>query len=148
MALFFLTHTYTLKNKHMNKIQVLIDNGFITDNDIQEYIVSNQIDYPWDNDEQDYNEPEINTEYVIASTSELMEETMVFPSNADGHITDYTDLNCVALRYGRYDWEDAFSAVAELNTDKYKYIYVRTLDSDKNVHNLFRRIDTSDAVVI
>lgn len=132
----------------MNKIQVLIDNGFITDNDIQEYIVSNQIDYPWDNDEQDYNEPEINTEYVIASTSELMEETMVFPSNADGHITDYTDLNCVALRYGRYDWEDAFSAVAELNTDKYKYIYVRTLDSDKNVHNLFRRIDTSDAVVI
>jgi hypothetical protein len=113
--------------------------------------------FPWDDyndkinqeyDEQDYNEPEINTDYVIASTSEMMEETMVFPSNADGHITDYTDLNCVALRYGRYDWEDAFSAVAELNTDEHKYIYVRTLESDKNVHNLFRRINTSDAVVI
>lgn len=119
--------------------------------------LSPDTDYPWDDyndkinqeyDEQDYNEPEISTEYVIASTSQMMEETMVFPSNADGHITDYTDLNCVALRYGRYDWEDAFSAVAELNTDEYKYIYVRTLESDKNIHNLFRRIDTSDAVVI
>jgi len=98
-------------------------------------------------DERDY-EQELHPEYVIASTSEMMEETMVFPSNADGHITDYTDLNCVALRYGRYDWEDAFSAVAELNTDEYKYIYVRSIYSGNNVHNLFRRIDTSDAVVI
>jgi hypothetical protein len=119
--------------------------------------LSPDADYPWDDyndkinqeyDEQDYNEPEISTEYVIASTSQMMEETMVFPSNADGHITDYTDLNCVALRYGRYDWEDAFSAVAELNTDEYKYIYVRSIYSSNNVHNLFKKINTSDAVVI
>jgi hypothetical protein len=143
----------------MNKIQVLIDNGFITDNDIQEYIVSNQlddcispkdIDYPCDDDydEQVYDEPEINTDYVIASTSEMMEETMVFSANKDGQITDYTDLNCVALRYGRYDWEDAFSAVAELNTDEYKYIFVKHIYNKGNLHNLFKKINTSDIVVI
>ena len=143
----------------MNKIQVLIDNGFITDNDIQEYIVSNQlddcispkdIDYPWDSDydEQVYDEPEINTDYVIASTNEMLQETMVFPANEDGQITDYNDLNCVALKYGRYDWEDAFSAVAELNTDEYKYIFVKHIYNKGNLHNLFKKINTSDAVVI
>jgi hypothetical protein len=93
-------------------------------------------------------EPEINTDYVIASTSEMMEETMVFPANEDGQITDYTDLNCVALRYGRYDWEDAFSAVAELNTDEYKYIFVKHIYNKGNLHNLFKKINTSDIVVI
>jgi hypothetical protein len=102
-------------------------------------------DYPED---EEYNEPEINTDYVIASTSEMMEETMVFPANEYGQITDYTDLNCVALRYGRYDWEDAFSAVAELNTDEYKYIFVKNIYNKGNLHNLFKKINTSDIVVI
>ena len=155
----------------MNKIQVLIDNGFITDNDIQEYIVSNQlddcispkdIDYPWDSDyddmmnqmineecdEQVYDEPEINTDYVIASTNEMLQETMVFPANEHGQITQYTDLTSIALRNGHEYWEDAFAAVILLNTDEYKYIHVRTLESDKNIHNLFKKINTSDIIVI
>jgi cell division protein FtsB len=77
----------------MNKIQVLIDNGFITDNDIQEYISSNQ-DH---NEQEEFNDDyykqlaaeneaaeqlahELNRtdyidahpEYVLASTSDLM----------------------------------------------------------------------------
>jgi hypothetical protein len=102
-------------------------------------------DYPED---EEYNEPEINTDYVVASTSEMMEETMVFPADAYGHITDYTDLNSIALRYGNNDWEDAMAAVIPLNTDEYKYIYVGTTYGKGNVHNLFKKIKTSDAVVI
>ena len=98
-------------------------------------------------DERDY-EQELHPEYIIASTNLMMQETMVFCADADGHITSFGGLNSIALRYGQEYWEDAFAAVVPLNTDEHKYIYVRTLESDKNIHNLFRRISTSDAVVI
>jgi len=98
-------------------------------------------------DERDY-EQELHPEYVVASTNLMFQETMVFCSNANGEITSYGGLNSIALRNGQEYWEDAFAAVVPLNTDKHKYIHVRTLESDKNIHNLFRRIDTSDAVVI
>jgi hypothetical protein len=98
-------------------------------------------------DERDY-EQELHPEYIIASTNLMMQETMVFCADADGHITSFGGLNSIALRYGQEYWEDAFAAVIPLNTDEHKYIYVRTLESDKNIHNLFRRISTSDAVVI
>ena len=88
-------------------------------------------------------------EYVLASTSDLVEETMVFPSNAEGKITSYSDLACLALRYGNDDWEDAIAAVITLNTDEYKYIHVKTLDNGgNNIHNLFKRITVSDNVII
>ena len=102
-------------------------------------------DYP---DDEQYDEPEINTDYVIASTNEMLQETMVFPANEYGQITQYTDLTSIALRYGQEYWEDAFAAVILLNTDEYKYIHVRTMESDKNIHNLFKKINTSDIVVI
>ena len=98
-------------------------------------------------DERDY-EQELHPEYVIASTNLMMQETMVFCADVNGHITSFGDLNCIALRYGQEYWEDAFAAVMPLNTDEHKYIYVRTLVNDKNIHNLFRRIDTSDMVII
>jgi hypothetical protein len=78
----------------------------------------------------------------------MMQETMVFCADADGHITSFGGLNSIALRYGQEYWEDAFAAVVPLNTDEHKYIYVRTVDSDMNIHNLFRKINTSDTVVI
>ena len=136
----------------MNKIQTLIDNGVITDDDIQEYIVSNQMD-DYDEqtdvitDERDY-EQELHPEYIIASTNLMMQETMVFCADADGHITSYGGLNSIALKHGQEYWEDAFAAVIPLNTNEHKYIYVRTLETERNIHNLFRRIDTSDAVII
>ena len=158
----------------MNKIKVLIDNGFITDNDIHEYISINQDFYAMSNDEpnnmdwsdDDYqqmvaeneaaeqlphfpNLDDYQPEYVLASTSDLVEETMVFPSNAEGEITDFGDLACLALRYGNDDWEDAMAAVITLNTDEYKYIHVKTLDNGgNNIHNLFRRINVLETVVI
>ena len=87
-------------------------------------------------------------EYVLASTSDLMEETMVFPSNKDGDITDLGDLACLALRYGSDNWEDPIAAIIQLNTDEYKYIHVKTLNGGNNIHNLFKRITVSDIVVI
>ena len=157
----------------MNKIKVLIDNGFITDNDIHEYISSNQDFYDMSNDEpnnmdwsdDDYqqmvaeneaaeqlphfpNLDDYQPEYVLASTSDLVEETMVFPSNAEGEITDFGDLACLALRYGNDDWEDAMAAVITLNTDEYKYIHVKTLNGGNNIHNLFKRINTLENTVI
>lgn len=116
------------------------------------------IDYPCDDDyddmvnneydEQAYDEPEINTDYIIASTNEMLQETMIFPANEYGQITQYTDLTSIALRNGHEYWEDAFAAVILLNTDEYKYIHVRTLDGGNNIHNLFKKINISDIVVI
>ena len=147
----------------MNKIKVLIDNGFITDNDIHEYISSNQDFYDMSDDDYQQmaaeneaaeqlphfpNLDDYQPEYVLASTSDLVEETMVFPSNAEGEITDFGDLACLALRYGNDDWEDAMAAVITLNTDEYKYIHVKTLNGGNNIHNLFKRINTLENTVI
>ena len=133
----------------MNKIQVLIDNGFITDNDIQDYISSNQ-DH---NENEEFNddwfdEHIIDTTYVLASTSQLMEETMVFPSNEQGEIVSYTEVSNLALRYGNDNWEDAMAAVIPLNTLDYIYTHVKTIDGGNNIHNLFKRINVSDNIVI
>ena len=147
----------------MNKIKVLIDNGFITDNDIHEYISSNQDFYDMSDDDYQQmaaeneaaeqlphfpNLDDYQPEYVLASTSDLVEETMVFPSNEEGEITDYGDLACLALRYGNDDWEDPMAAVITLNTDEYKYIHVKTLNGGNNIHNLFKRINTLENTVI
>ena len=159
----------------MNKIKVLIDNGFITDNDIREYISSNQDFYGNDEPEypdydeaynqyineleydemianelnrQEYINPEYNTEYIIASTNVFMQETMVFPSNEEGEITDYGDLVCLSLRNGHEDWADPMSAVITLNTDEYVYTHVKTKYGGNNIHNLFKRINVKDNIVI
>ena len=147
----------------MNKIKVLIDNGFITDNDIHEYISINQDFYDMSDDDYQQmaaeneaaeqlphfpNLDDYQPEYVLASTSDLVEETMVFPSNEEGEITDYGDLACLALRYGNDDWEDPMAAVITLNTDEYKYIHVKTLNGGNNIHNLFKRINTLENTVI
>ena len=165
----------------MNKIQILLDNGFITLQDVFDYVNSGgpendadqmaRDDYndkdqmEWSDDDYqqmaaeneaaeqlalaympnlDYYQPE----YVVASTSYKLEETMVFPSNAEGEITDLYDLECAALRYGHADWEDPMAAVITLNTDEYKYIHVKTIDGGNNIHNLFRRINTLETIVI
>jgi hypothetical protein len=166
----------------MNKIQILLDNGFITLQDVFEYVNSGgpendadqmaRDDYndkdqmEWSDDDYQQmaaeNEAaeqlahELNRtdyidyqpEYVLASTSDLMEETMVFPSNAEGEITDFGDLACLALRYGHADWEDPMAAVIQLNTDEYKYIHVKTLNGGNNLHNLFKRINILETTVI
>ena len=160
----------------MNKIQVLIDNGFITLQDVFDYVNSGEPENDADQiARDDYNDKdqmewsdddyqqmaaeneaaeqlahELNRtdyidyqpEYVVASTSYKLAETMVFPSNAEGEITDLDDLACLALRYGCGDWEDPMAAVIQLNTDEYKYIHVKTLNGGNNIHNLFRKINT------
>jgi hypothetical protein len=154
----------------MNKIQILLDNGFITLQDVFDYVNSgependaDQMDWSDDDYQQMAAENEAaeqlalahfpnlddyHPEYVLASTSDLMQETMVFPSNEDGDITDFGDLECAALRYGNDDWEDAMSVVCRLNTDEYKYIHVKTLNGGNNIHNLFKRINTLETTVI
>jgi hypothetical protein len=172
----------------MKKIQILLDNGFITLQDVFDYVDSGAYlnsgapeddadqmardDYndkdqmEWSDD--DYNQMaaeneaaeqlahELNRtdyidahpEYVVASTSYKLAETMVFPSNAEGEITDLDDLACLALRYGSDNWEDPIAAIIQLNTDEYKYIHVKTLNGGNNIHNLFKRINTLETTVI
>ena len=170
----------------MKKIKVLIDNGFITLQDVFDYVDSgaylnsrapennaDQMARDDDNDQMEWSDDyykqlaaeneaaeqlahELNRtdyidahpEYVLASTSDLMEETMVFPSNKDGDITDLGDLACLALRYGSDNWEDPIAAIIQLNTDEYKYIHVKTLNGGNNIHNLFKRINTLETTVI
>ena len=151
----------------MNKIQILLDNGFITLQDVFDYVNSGEpendadhMEWPDDDYNQMINDQECeeqlanelnrtdyidsHPEYVVASTSYKLAETMVFSSNAEGEITDLDDLACLALRYGCGDWEDPIAAVIQLNTDEYKYIHVKTLDIyvGNNIYNLFRKINT------
>ena len=166
----------------MNKIQILLDNGFITLQDVFDYVNSggpendaDQIardDYndkdqmEWSDDDYQQmaaeNEAaeqlahELNRtdyidahpEYVVASTSYKLVETMVFPSNEDGKITDFGDLVCLARRHGHDNWEDAMAAVIQLNTDEYKYIHVKTFVDRGNRYNLFKKINTLETTII
>jgi hypothetical protein len=136
----------------MNKIQTLINDGTITDNDVQEYISSNQEQVEQEELNNDWWDQERNfygTEYVIASTSELMEETMVFPANKEAEIVSYSDLVCISARGGYDDWRDAFAAVLPLNTDEYIYTHVKTIHTERgNVHALFKKVKVADNVVI
>ena len=164
----------------MNKIQVLIDNGFIELNDVLLYAYNHnaledlnnqepEYDYDYtgydqiregdenyivdlnkdeEQDAQELNDDYSYPEYVVASTSYKLVETMVFPSNSDGDITDFGDLACLALRYGNDDWEDAMAAVITLNTDEYKYIHVKTFVDRGNRYNLFKKINTLETTII
>jgi hypothetical protein len=165
----------------MNKIKVLIDNGFITLQDVFDYVDSgaylnsrapedDKDHMEWD-DTDDYNQmidqheydceeqlnhdytddsyvEELRPKYVIASTNPLMEETMVFSADEHGDIISYGGLNSIALRYGHDNWQDAFAAVNQLNNDEYKYIHIKKIEGNGNVHNLFKRITVTDNVVI
>lgn len=125
----------------MNKIQVLIDNGFITDNDVQEYIISNQQDKEEFNDtssaDDDYDDS--YPEYVIASTSSLLDETMVFAADEHGEITSWTDLACLAARYGDENWNDHLAAVELLNSKTHKYVHIETIPTGRGVYNWFKK---------
>ena len=124
----------------MNKIQVLIDNGIITDNDIQEYISSNQ-EY---NEQEELNDDWFNsqpdTTYVLASTSQMMEETYVFPCNENGDITSWSEIASLSLRYGNENWRDHAAVVSQLDTEDYTYTFVSNQVTDNsNEHNLYKR---------
>ena len=124
----------------MSKIQVLIDNGFITHEDVMAYASDFASAY---NDDlyETLLENDRAPEYVIASTSEMMEETMVFPADEHGDITSFSDLACIAKRYGHEDWRNCDEVVSSLDTDEYTYEHVKCVSTaNSNVHNLFKRV--------
>ena len=124
----------------MSKIQVLIDNGFITHEDVMAYASDFASAY---NDDlyETLLENDRAPEYVIASTSEMMEETMVFPADEHGEITSFSDLACIARRYGHEDWRNCDEVVSSLDTDEYTYQHVKHISTaNANVHNLFKRV--------
>ena len=129
----------------MSKIQVLIDNGFITLDEVITYANDYTASYNQDLYEEqlayelhkDHSAPE----YVIASTSEMMEETMVFPADEHGDITSFSDLACIALRYGHEDWRNCDQVVSSLDTDEYTYEHVKCVSTaNSNMHHLFKRV--------
>jgi hypothetical protein len=91
----------------MSKIQKLIDGGFISHEDVQEYMA----DYQWqqllesgsdfdidDNDDFYDQVPEQpSVDYIVVSSvsNEIAYETMVFAADEIGQIIDYSDIACV-----------------------------------------------------
>jgi hypothetical protein len=152
-----------LKVRFRNYLNMLLEDSKEVEEPLDDYEQSesdpNDDDYDYHQDELDRIEmealddryvEELRPKYVVASTNSLMEETMVFTADEHGDIISYGGLNSIALRYGNDNWQDAFAAVNQLNTDEYKYIHIKKIigTNTDNVHNLFMRITTADNLVI
>ena len=73
---------------------------------MQEVEDSISLEYQEEEYDEEYYAPYQYPEYVIASTSDDMEETYVFPSNEAGVITDFNELASIAKRFGDEHWSD------------------------------------------
>lgn len=148
------------------KIQSLLDGGFISISDVLEYAQQymdgvdkyddEQIDKYYQEEymqeeyiQQDYDHtlewpdsmPSLDPEYIIASTSYNMEETYVFEANENGQITNYSEYSGITKRFGCDDWHDYYKAVV-VAFGKDKYQFVRRLDTLSEVaHFLFKRVN-------
>jgi hypothetical protein len=128
------------------KIQCLIDGGFISIEDVMEYTQALMYDYEpiWTEGPQRSIEPS----YIVASTShkEMMRETYVFQSDADGNITNLGEYGGIAERFGDFDWTNKDLAV-ERAMGEGLYELVRHISTDGLVtQSLYRRIYEPDDV--
>ena len=148
------------------KIQCLIDGGFISINDVLEHAgyLENQMNEYYDDVEErrlidemytqedmyselvndDYVMPESirssEPEYIIASTAYYIEETYVFEANEQGEITNLSEYGGIAFRFGDIDWTNKALAV-ETTFGEGKYEFVKEIDRvAKADHHLFKRI--------
>jgi hypothetical protein len=81
-------------------------------------------------------------EYIIASTSYILEETYVFEANEKGEIHDYAEYGGIAKRFGDSTWMNYYGAV-DRTFGENKYQFVRRVESGNSniIHMLFKRID-------
>lgn len=85
-------------------------------------------------------EPEPFPEYVVASTSNALQETYVFSASEEGEINNWIELTGIAKRYGCDDWGNKDLAVQMLNTDEHEYRFVKSLDNGwKTTQDLYKK---------
>lgn len=126
------------------KIQSLIDGGFISIADVMEYATehNNQIiaDSYVDEYEDMWDESihhVVNYEYVVVSTSYKLKETMVFTSDENGEITNWGDIACV--KDGVEFWDNHNYVIRMLDD---KYVMVKQLETgdDRIIHTLWKLV--------
>lgn len=117
------------------KIQWLIDGGFISINDVFEYLDGQdepEEDYPFDITNNRSEDPE----YIIASTSYKMEETYIFEADKDGEILDFDEYGGLCYRHGDYNWMNRNLTVQSVFPDKYQHVK----DLDPRGENVFQSL--------
>lgn len=81
-----------------------------------------------------------NPQYIVASTSYMMEETYVFEANEDGVVTNYGEYGGIALRFDDIDWTNKKLAVERVFGEG-SYEFVKKINTLVNAdHHLFKRI--------
>lgn len=152
------------------KIQSLIDGGFISISDIMEYVqqynelIDQQLrdEYMQMMEEPEYDgagytiddryesEPiwtegpqrSVEPLYIVASTSSrpTMHETYIFESDADGNILNLGEYGGIAARFGDVDWGNKDLAVERV-MGKGNYKLVRHISTEGMItHSLYVRV--------
>ena len=87
----------------------------------------------------DMNRP-ANPEYIIASTSYRLNETVLFWSNENGDIVSPNDYGGLAERWGSDNWESHNDAVNSVfGVPNYRLVWERRLSLDGPHHALYKR---------
>lgn len=148
------------------KIQSLIDGGFISTNDVLEHAgyLENKMNeyyqeeyndddahedlYGQEEPEEDYDYPfdlssnrSEDPEYIIASTSYDFLETYIFDSNEKGEILNYGEYGGLCKRHNDPDWNNRDKAVEAVFPGLYEPVQTyRDVTRTENVyHSLYKR---------
>lgn len=84
-------------------------------------------------------------EYIIASTSYKLEETMLFEADADGRILNYCDYGSIRkITVGENHWQNKELAIASSFPYNVNYYLIRDLDTKDDMVNqsLYKRFDS------
>lgn len=84
-------------------------------------------------------------EYIIASTCFKLGETYIFPCDADGKITDYTEYGGLAERFANEDWTDHQKTVQSV-MGNVPYRFEKRIETGNNgvYHYLYSKVNPAD----
>jgi hypothetical protein len=81
-----------------------------------------------------------NPDYIIASTSYRLNETVLFWSNENGDIVSPNDYGGLAERWNNTNWKSHQDAVNSVFGSSYELVWERRLSLDSPHHALYKRI--------
>lgn len=85
--------------------------------------------------------PNLNTiDYVLASTSYMVNETYLFRANADGEVTEWGEIGSKAERWGDEDWRDVNAVMEQTFGDQAKHFKIIKEMWGAGPQYLFQRI--------
>ena len=102
-------------------------------------------DYLDEEMELSYTSHSSNPQYVIASTSFKLEETMVFEANEKGEIMSYDDYGCIAKRLGHEKMWTIRDVAVEFCLPDHVYCPIKDFGEVNGVHQcLYKRYDPEE----